>query len=103
MSNAKTTYIQTSGLVALFGSGEISASAHPVYDWLLSRLPPPVQVAVLETPAGFQPNSAAVAGEVGDFFRHHLRNYQPSITIVPARKLGTAFSPDNEEIVFQSC
>jgi hypothetical protein len=102
MDNAETTLYTSkpTGLVVLFGSGEISASAHPVYDWLLRRLSPPIRVAVLETPAGFQPNSAAVAGEVGDFLRNHLRNYQPHIAIVPARKRGTAFSPDDEGIIF---
>ena len=87
------------GLVTLFGSGETSASGRQVYDWLLSRLSQPVRVAILETPAGFQPNSAIVAGRVGDFLHLHLQNYRPRITIVPARKHGTPHSPDDEGIV----
>lgn len=87
------------GQIVLFGSGETSPSGRKVQDWLFRRLPQPIRVAVLETPAGFQPNSAHVAGQVADFMRHHLRNYDPQVTVVPARKRGTPFSPDNPDIV----
>lgn len=87
------------GLVALFGSGETSASGRRVHDWLLGHLSSPIQVAVLETPAGFELNSAQVAGRVADFFRHRLQNYRPQVTVVPARKRGTPFSPDDPAIV----
>ena len=82
----------------MFGSGETSASGQKVFDWLLRRLPSPVRVAILETPAGFELNSAQVAGRIGEFLDHRLQNYQPQITVVPARKRGTLFSPDNPEI-----
>jgi len=87
------------GLVVLFGSGETSASGRKIFDWLLSRLSPSVQTAILETPAGFELNSAQVAGRVADFLRHHLQNHQPQVTVVPARKRGTPFSPDNPDVV----
>lgn len=87
------------GLVILFGSGETSASGRKVHDWLMQRLAPPIRVAVLETPAGFQPNSATVAEKMADFMRVHLQNYDPQVTVVPARKRGTPFSPDNLQIV----
>lgn len=87
------------GLVVLFGSGETSASGRKVHDWLLSRLTPPIQMAVLETPAGFEPNSDWVAGQVADFVRHRLQNYSPQVTVVPARRRGTPFSPDDPAIV----
>jgi hypothetical protein len=87
------------GLVALFGSGETSPSAHPVYDHVLSRLRPPVRLAVLETPAGFELNSERVAGRVADYIREHVRNYQPEVSVIPARKRGTPFSPDDSQVV----
>lgn len=90
---------QQPGLVVLFSSGETSAGSQRVYDRLLRRLSHPIRVAVLETPAGFQPNSALVAEKVADFVRHHLQNYQPQVSVVPARKRGTPFSPDAPEIV----
>ncbi|UCC64816.1 MAG: cysteinyl-tRNA synthetase [Anaerolineae bacterium] len=87
------------GLIVLFGSGETSASGRRVFDWLFRRLPSPVQMAILETPAGFELNSAQVAGRVADFLRHRLQNHCPQVTVVPARKRSTPFSPDNPEIV----
>jgi hypothetical protein len=87
------------GFVLLFGSGETSASGRQVYDWLLGRLPQPIQVALLETPAGFELNSEQVAGRVADFLRWRLQNYRPQVAVVPARKRNTQFSPDNPEIV----
>jgi len=86
------------GLIVLFGSGETSASGRKVFDWLLRRLPSPARVAILETPAGFELNSAQVAGRIGGFLRQRLQNHRPQITIVPARKRGTAFSPDDPDI-----
>jgi hypothetical protein len=90
--------IEQPGLVVLFGSGETSASGQKVFDWLLRRLPSPVQVAIVETPAGFELNSAQVAGRIGEFLTHRLQNYRPDVTVVPARKRGTPFSPDSPEI-----
>jgi hypothetical protein len=83
----------------LFGSGETSASGRKVYDRLFRDLSPPVRVALLETPAGFQPNSAWVAGQVADFLRKHLQNHMPQVSVVPARNRDTDFSPDDPEIV----
>jgi hypothetical protein len=87
------------GLVVLFGSGETSATGRKIYDWLLNRLKPPVNISVLETPAGFELNSAQVAGQVADFICQRLQNYNPQVTVIPARKRGTPFSPDNPEII----
>ncbi len=87
------------GLIVLFGSGEAAPSSQKVYDWLLKRIPAPVRVAILETPAGFQLNSAIVAEKIGEFLTYHLQNYHPEISVIPARKRGTPFSPDSEEIV----
>ena len=90
---------QHPGPVVLFGSGETSASGRKVYDRLFRGLSPPVRVALLETPAGFQPNSAWVAGQVADFLRKRLQNYMPQVTVIPARKRGTPFSPDDPDVV----
>jgi hypothetical protein len=91
--------LQQPGLVVLFSSGETSASGQRVYDWLFQRLQQPIRMAVLETPAGFQPNSALVAERVAEFIAHHLQNHDPQVTVVPARKRGTPFSPDDPGIV----
>jgi hypothetical protein len=86
------------GRVVLFGSGETSTSGRRIFDWLLNRLPSPVRLAILETPAGFELNSAQVAGRIAEFLCHHLQNHQPQVTVVPARKRGTPFSPDTPEV-----
>ncbi len=91
--------LKPAGPIVLFGSGETSASGRRVYEWLLSRLAPPIRVAILETPAGFQPNSSLVAEKVGHFLQQHLQNYKPQIDIIPARKRGTPFSPDDHHTV----
>ena len=87
------------GLIVMFGSGETAPSSQRIYDWLLRRLPKPVRVAILETPAGFQLNSAIVAEKIGEYLTQHLQNYHPEISVIPARKRDTLFSPDDGEIV----
>lgn len=83
------------GHLVLMGSGETSASGRRVFDWAFQRLASRIKLAILETPAGFQPNSALVAGKVGAFLSDHLTNYTLETTIVPARRRETAFSPDD--------
>lgn len=100
MDNERTnSHLGLPGLVALFGSGETSASGRRVYDWLFKQLPRPVRMSILETPAGFQPNSAIVAGKIGEFIHHRLQNYRPYIDIVPARRRGAPFSTNDEKVV----
>ncbi len=86
------------GLIALFGSGETAPGAYRIHERVMRELPAPVEVAILETPAGFELNSPAVAGKVGAYLERHLRNYSPRVSIVPARKRGTAFDPDDPDL-----
>lgn len=92
--NSKSNPPITPGSVVFFGSGETSPSGQRIFDRLFRRLPPSPKVALLETPAGFELNSPQVAGRVKDFLGHHLQNYNPQLSIVPARKRGTPFSPN---------
>jgi len=86
------------GPLALLGSGETSASGRRVFEWLFRRFEPPVRVAILETPAGFQPNSREVAREIAEFLEEHLPGFSPAVTIIPARKRGTTFSPEDPRL-----
>ena len=86
------------GLIALLGSGETSPAGRKFHDFLVARLPRPATVAILETPAGFQPNVDRVAGKIGEFLVHGLRNYDPRVLIVQARKRGTPYDPDSPQI-----
>lgn len=86
-------------IIAVLGSGETSPSGRKSHDYLMSRLTVPVTVAILETPAGFQPNVAYVAEKVSTFLQHSLQNYKPQVEIIQARKKGTEYDPDDPEIV----
>jgi hypothetical protein len=87
------------GRIAFLGSGETSLAGGRIFESLARLLPSPLRVAVMETPAGFELNSAQVAGRVGDFLAARLQNYKPVISIIPARKKNSAFSPDDPEII----
>lgn len=85
----------TPGMIALLGSGETAPTSGVTYDMVVGGRAAPLSIAVLETPAGFEPNAAQVAGRVVDFLQVRLQNYRPQITSVAARKRGTANSPDD--------
>ncbi|MCK6538622.1 MAG: hypothetical protein L6Q26_01080 [Anaerolineales bacterium] len=87
------------GRIAFLGSGETSLAGGRIFEALARLLPSPVRIAILETPAGFELNSAQVAGRVGEFLATRLQNYKPVIDIVPARKKASSFSPDDPEII----
>jgi cyanophycinase-like exopeptidase len=87
------------GRIVLFGSGETSPSGSKIYQSLAPHLARPLRVAVLETPAGFELNSAQVAGRVADFLASRLQNDKPQVSVVPARKRGTPFSPDEASVI----
>ncbi len=57
-----------------------------------------MRAAILETPAGFELNSERVAGRVAEFLRVRLSNYEAEVSVVPARRRGTAFSPDDADV-----
>ena len=87
MSNREQGAIR-SGRVALFGSGETARVGRRVHELLLAAYERPVPVAVVETPAGFQPNVEVLSAKVRAFFEHNLQNFKPRVTVVPARRRG---------------
>jgi hypothetical protein len=89
----------TFGPIALLGSGETSLIGGRIFETIAERLTKPVQIALLETPAGFELNSPQVAWRVGEYLITRLQNYNPSVDVVPARKRGTPFSPDDQNIL----
>lgn len=76
------------GRIALFGSGETARVGRRVHELLLAAYEKPVPVAVIETPAGFQPNTHTLALDVKAFFEHGLQNFKPQVSIVAARRRG---------------
>ncbi len=89
----------TLGRIAFLGSGETSLAGGRIFEALARLIPGPLRVAILETPAGFELNASLVANRVAEFLQTRLQNYKPIIDLIPARKQGTAFSPDNPKIL----
>jgi cyanophycinase-like exopeptidase len=87
------------GIIALFGSGETGRHGRQVHERLLDQLPRPPRVAIVETPAGFQPNVDVVSAKARAFFEHNLQNYRPQVTIVKARDRGMRFNVDAPSVV----
>lgn len=87
------------GPVILLGSGETLPSSGVLHEYAFQGLPHRPKIAILETPAGFEPNSGRVAGKIQDFMARRLQNYKPRIEVIPARHKGTRFSPDEADIV----
>lgn len=87
------------GMIVLLGSGETLPSSRSIHEQVFKSLPPEPLVKILETPAGFEPNSDKVAGRIKQFLEHSLQNYRPQVEVIPARKKGGQFSPDDEKIV----
>ena len=87
------------GQIAFLGSGETSLAGGRIFEALAHNIKDPLRIALMETPAGFELNSAQVVGKVGDFMKTRLQNYRPVVDVIPARKKNSAFSPDDPEIV----
>jgi hypothetical protein len=87
------------GRIAFLGSGETSLAGGRIFESLAREIKEPLRIALMETPAGFELNSAQVVGRVGDFMQTRLQNYKPVVNAIPARKKNSAYSPDDPEIV----
>jgi hypothetical protein len=87
------------GRIAFLGSGETSLAGGRIFEALARDVKGPLRIALIETPAGFELNSAQVVGRVGDFMKTRLQNYKPVVDVIPARKKDSPYSPDDPEIV----
>lgn len=95
------------GLFVLFGSGEISSTGRTIHEYVFQKIhKDPINVSIITTPAGFQPNVMSVNQEIADFFHEHLSNFHPQVTIVPAHSSKEANDPsvvsflDNADYIF---
>lgn len=87
------------GWIVLIGSGETTSDGGKIFDRVARHLPAPLIISLLETPAGFELNSDRVAGRVADYLRVRLQNDHPDVYIIPARKKGTPYSPDDPNLL----
>ena len=74
------------GQIALISSGETTSSGGLVFDALARGRLTPLRIVMLETPAGFEPNSDRVLGKVATYLEKRLQNYKPSLTALHARR-----------------
>ena len=87
------------GRIAFLGSGETSLAGGRIFEALAREIDAPLRIALIETPAGFELNSAQVVGRVGEFMKTRLQNYRPFVDVIPARKKNSEYSPDDPKIV----
>ena len=89
------------GRVVLFGSGETSPSGRKILDGLLRSRQPGrgASFAILETPAGFEPNSAWVAGQMAEFVNGRLAEHRPKVIVIPARRKLAEGGTDDPELL----
>ena len=86
----------TFGPITLFGSGETLPASGAAYEFTAAYLKASPEIAILETPAGFQPNTEIVARKVAEFIETRLQNYHPATRIIPARISEGKYSTNNE-------
>ena len=81
--------------LVLFGSGEISPTGARIHNYVFEKLgKKEISIALITTPAGFQPNVKTVYEEIAEFFVKHLINYHPRVSIVYANTREQADNPD---------
>jgi cyanophycinase-like exopeptidase len=91
---AEEETLKNAGVIALLGSGETAALGREAFVNVFRHLERPISVAVLETPAGFQPNASLVAAKVADFISHRLQDFSPQVTSIRARYKGGPHDTD---------
>lgn len=84
------------GRIALIGSGETAARGGQAFELLARQIPGPLNIVVMETPAGFELNATQVAARVANYIQKRLQNYRPRIDLVAARRHGAAGTDDWE-------
>ena len=103
MNGRETTFAP--GPIVLMGSGETAPAAQKIFHHLFSAVTgggDDLRMAILETPAGFEPNSGYVAEQVASFVEKWLQNFSPAVSVVPARRRGAnGFSTDDPSLAMQ--
>lgn len=85
------------GAVVLFGSGETGPLGCEALRWLAASGRTVRNIAVLETPAGFEPNADAVARRWPSFLRRQPEAQDAELLQLPLRRRGTVLGTDDPE------
>ena len=93
------------GPIILMGSGETAPAAQKIFHRVFTTVTDggdDVRMAILETPAGFEPNSGYVAEQVARFVEKRLQNFAPAVSVIPARRRdANGFSTDDPDLAAQ--
>ena len=92
------------GLIVLMGSGETAPAAQKIFHRVFSAVAEgggDVRMAILETPAGFEPNSGYVAQQIVHFVQKRLQNFASTVYSVPARRRDGLSSTDDPALAEQ--
>lgn len=87
------------GSILLLGSGETAPAVRRIYQSFFEFLNERPRIAILETPAGFEPNSEVVVREIREFIEKRLANFRPWVRTVPARSRIGEYSTNNPDIL----
>lgn len=83
--------------LVLFGSGEILPQGRRIHEYVFEQIGKnQINIAVISTPAGFQPNCVIVHEEIKSYFEKHLTNFHPKVSIIYANNRELA---NNEKII----
>jgi peptidase E len=78
------------GIIALMGSGELTATMVEVYKELFANLPLSPQAFFLDTPAGFELNADLISERAVDYFQKHI-NQSMSIASYKGKETISTF------------
>ena len=84
------------GIIALMGSGELTATMIEVYKELLARLHPPLRAVFLDTPAGFQLNVDQLSRKAVEYFRDRIQQ----LMVIASFKSKELITPYEAEQAF---
>lgn len=82
LKNKKNNTNPRKTFLVLFGSGEMSSVGRGIHEYVFKEMGCKIKIAIITSPAGFQPNVKKVHEEIADFFMSSLSNFNPSTEIV---------------------
>lgn len=87
------------GIICFFGSGEISPAGRKIHELIIRRFTPPINIALLETPTGYEDNPHIWYKRMEQRLKKGLQNYQPTISRISALRFDTELGTNNEQLL----
>lgn len=87
------------GKLIVFGSGELSTVGRNIHESVIRNISPPVRIALLETPAGYEDNPHHWYEKMKKMMQTGLINHKPEILLIPALRSDGIKSTNNPDIL----